>query len=412
MKLACVVGTRPQLIKVAAAWHALRRDHEPRLIDTGQHYDEEMAGRFFGELHLPAPDRQLGVGSGSRARQVAAIMDALEPVLLDERPDAVVVFGDTNSTLAGALVAAGLDLPLAHVEAGLRSFDRRMPEEINRVVVDHLAQLLLAPNAQATSNLTAEGIGGGLSDDAAGGSAGGSDDARAAGSSRGPDEDAAKRPGGGWRRPRVEVVGDLMQDLCAAAVPFVRDPASVGEGAPEEIAALHLRTGEYLFATVHRAENRPPEAIREWLALLGALGRPVVLALHPGTRRAIDESDCAVPPNVHAVPPQGYATTLALQLHAAAVVTDSGGVQREAGWLGTPALVLRGSTEWTGTLETQGGRSVLVGRDAARALDALARLAPAASSAGAAARRAAAATVAPAGADERVSAALGDWLGS
>ncbi len=386
MKLACVVGTRPQLIKAAAAWHALRRDHAPRLIDTGQHYDEEIAGRFFRELHLPPPDRQLGVGSGSHARQLAAMIDGLEPVLLDEQPDAVVVFGDTNSTLAGALVAAELDLPLAHVEAGLRSFDRRMPEEINRVVADHLAQLLLAPNEQAAANLRAEGVGAG---------------------------NAASGPAAeGWRRARVGVVGDLMQDLCAATLPHVRDHSAIGEGAPEDVRDLGLASGEYLFATVHRAENRAPDAIHEWLALLGALDRSVVLALHPGTRRAMDECDCVIPPNVHAVPPQGYATTLALQLHAAAVVTDSGGVQRESAWLGTPALVLRGSTEWTATLEEHGGRSALVGRDATLAVAALERLAPRAATPGSAIRRAAEAVVSPAGADDRVSASIAAWLGA
>ena len=399
MKVLCVVGTRPQLIKAAAAWPALRRDHEPRLVDTGQHYDEEMAGRFFGELHLPPPAHQLGVGSGSHAKQVAAIIDRLEPVVLDERPEAVAVFGDTNSTLAGALVAAKLDVPLAHVEAGLRSFDRRMPEEVNRVVVDHLAQLLLAPNASAAANLRAEGIG--------------VERAPALPVPAGP---AAEPPAGvgsgpvGPARIRVEITGDLMQDLCAATVPAVRDPEAVGADAPAPVADLRLRPGEYLFATVHRAENRPPEAVRGWLAVLAALDRPVVLALHPGTRRALDESDCAVPANVRIVPPQGYATTLALQLHAAAVVTDSGGVQRESAWLGTPALVLRETTEWGETLEERGGRGALVGRDPARAAAALARLAPATSGAADARRRATGAAVEPAGAADRISAALAAWL--
>jgi UDP-GlcNAc3NAcA epimerase len=384
MELACVVGTRPQIIKAAAVWPALRRRHRAHLIDTGQHYDEELAGSFFGELHLPPPAHQLGVGSGTHARQVAAMIDRLEPILLDARPDAVVVFGDTNSTLAGALVATKLELPLAHVEAGLRSFDRRMPEEINRVVVDHLSELLFAPNAEACANLRAEGIGLGLSGTGAVGPAA--------------------------SEVRVEEVGDLMQDLCAATLPQIRDAGAIAGGAPEPVAALRLRPGGYVFATVHRMENRRGPAIVEWLRVLDALARPVVLALHPGTHRALDEHDEILPANVHLVPPQGYRTTLALQLHAAAVATDSGGVQREAAWLGVPALVLRETSEWPETLESQGGRSVLVGRDPARASAALSRLSPSATAADAAVTRAATVEVAPAGAAEAISASLSAWL--
>jgi UDP-GlcNAc3NAcA epimerase len=383
MKLACVVGTRPQIIKAAALWPALRRDHAPRLIDTGQHYDAEMAGSFFGELRLPPPDHQLGVGSGSHARQTAAMMDRLEAIVVDERPDAVVVFGDTNSTLAGGLVAAKLAVPLAHVEAGLRSFDRRMPEEINRVVVDHLAQLLFAPNEGARANLAAEGIGVG---------------ARAGGVATA-------------RNVRVEVVGDLMQDLCSAAIEDVRDPGCIGARAPQPVATLGLAPGGYLFATIHRAENRPREALLAWTSLLATVaaetGLRVILALHPGTRASLGEHGVSLPPAVHAIPPQGYRTTLALQLNAAAVVTDSGGVQREAAWLRVPALVLRETTEWPETLEASGGRSALVGCDPVRAVAALTRLTPAG---GSAAVRARDAVVAPAGAADRISATLAAWL--
>lgn len=386
MKLACVVGTRPQIIKAAAIWPALRHVHAARLIDTGQHYDDALAGDFFGELHLPPPAHQLGVGSGSHARQVAAMIDRLEPVLLDDEPDAVVVFGDTNSTLAGALVASKLEIPLAHVEAGLRSFDRRMPEEVNRVVVDHLSELLFVPNENAYANLRAEGIGRGLAGFGVGGPAG--------------------------IERRVEVVGDLMQDLCAATVDAVRDATTVGVTAPASVQSLGLAPGGYVFATVHRAENRTPAALRQWLAVLGALERPVVLALHPGTRHALDEADAAFPPNVHLVGPLGYRTTLALQLHAAAVVTDSGGVQREAAWLGAPCLVLRDTTEWPETLESSGGRAALIGRDRDRACAALVRLAPAASAAGDARQRAAAVRVETVGAGDRIAASLAAWLHS
>ena len=383
MKVCCVVGTRPQLLKVAAAWPALAERHEPILVDTGQHYDESMAGAFFGELGLPPPARQLAVGSGTHARQLAAMTDRLEPILLDEAPDGVVVFGDTNSTLAGALTAAKMDLPVAHVEAGLRSFDRAMPEEINRVVVDHLCGLLLAPNEEAAANLRAEGIG-----------------HAPLGRARGPNTPQ-----------QVLVVGDLMQDLAAATAPRVVDPRMIGEAAPEPVRALGLRPGEYVFATVHRAENRRPEAIAAWTHLLGELERPVVLALHPGTRHVLDEFGAAIAREVHLVPPLGYATTLALQLHAAAVATDSGGVQREAAWLGVPTLVLRETTEWPETLEERGGRAVLVGRDAARARDALDRLSPRAHAAAGADRRARSVAVRESGAAARIADALASWLG-
>ena len=372
MKLACVVGTRPQLIKAAAAWPALRERHEVLLVDTGQHYDEEMAGAFFEELGLAAPDHSLGVGSGTHTRQLGAMLERLEPVLLDEAPDGVVVFGDTNSTLAGALAATKLELPVAHVEAGLRSFDRRMPEEINRILVDHLCDLLFAPTDEAVGHLRAEGI-------------------------------------DGSHGQAVMQVGDLMQDLCAESVPLIRDPASIGESAPPAVAALGLRPGSYLFATVHRAENRLPQAIEAWTRLLDELDRLVVLPLHPGTRRALDEHGAVLSQAIHLLPPQGYRTTLALQLHSAAVVTDSGGVQREAAWLGVPALILRETTEWPETLEERGGRAALVGRDLGRALGALERLAPTADAERVALERARDARVEPAGAARAIAEALAAW---
>jgi UDP-N-acetylglucosamine 2-epimerase len=375
VKLVCVVGTRPQLIKAAAAWPALGAQHRVVLVDTGQHYDEELAGAFFEELGLPEPDHALGVGSGTHARQLAAMIERLEPILLDESPDMVLVFGDTNSTLAGALTASKLELPVGHVEAGLRSFDRTMPEEINRVVVDHLAALLFAPGEAAAAQLRAEGIG-----EATG--------------------------------QQVVAVGDLMQDLCAASLSGVRDPAAIGEVAPDPVRSLGLRPGGYLFATVHRAENRSPAAIDAWTRLLDELGRPVVLALHPGTKRALDEFGAVLSQAVHLLPPLGYRTTLALQLHAGAVVTDSGGVQREAAWLGVPTLVLRETTEWPETLEERGGRAALVGRDLPRAQQALTRLAPTNEAEQMAAERARTADVKPAGADQAIAERLAAWPGA
>ncbi len=354
MRIVSVVGTRPQLIKAAALSPVLRQRHDEVFVDTGQHWDESMAGAFFGELGLPRPDHSLGIGGGSQAEQTGRMLSAVETVLLAERPDAVLIYGDTNSTLAGALAAAKIDVPVAHVEAGLRSFDRRMPEEVNRVVADHLSRWLFAPTPTAVANLAAEGIVDG-----------------------------------------VALVGDLMQDLAARAVDEVRDPAVLAG------AGFEVTPGRYLFATVHRAENRPPEAIAAWAALLGAVAtpdRPVILALHPGTRAALDAAGIRLSEWVRVVDPQGYRTTLALQLHAAAVLTDSGGVQREAAWLGVPCLVLRDRTEWLEAVASSGGRMVVVGLDAERARAELARLAPEASAPADAAHRAASLVLAPSGA--------------
>lgn len=368
MRIASVVGTRPQLIKAAALQPVLRRHHDDLFVDTGQHYDEAMAGAFFGELDLARPDVSLGIGGGGHGEQTGRMLLALEPLLERLRPDAVLVYGDTNSTLAGALAAAKLAIPVAHVEAGLRSFDRTMPEELNRVVTDHLARWRFAPTPAAVANLAAEGI-----------------------------------------RDGVREVGDLMLDLAARVSREVRDPAALAAAAGR--LDLSLEPGRYLFATVHRAENRAPAALRAWAALLAAVAspeRPVVLALHPGTASALEAEGMALGRDVLTVPPQGYRTSLALQLHAAAVLTDSGGVQREAAWLGVPCLVLRRSTEWVEAVAGSGGAMVLVGLDAGLARAALARLAPAATSPALAADRAAALDLQPAGAAEAISRTLAD----
>jgi UDP-GlcNAc3NAcA epimerase len=376
MKILSVVGTRPQLIKAAVVQPILRARHHELFVDTGQHWDESMAGAFFAELGLSAPDRSLGIGGGGHGEQTGRMLVALEPILEAERPDAVLVYGDTNSTVAGALAAAKLGIPVAHVEAGLRSFDRRMPEELNRVVADHLATWRFAPTPTAVANLAAEGIVEGV----------------------------------------VEV-GDVLHDLAARVSSGVRDPAVLGEiasriateEATESGAAVDLRPGGYLFATVHRAENRDPAALRAWTGLLGAVSRPdrpVVLALHPGTRAALDAERIPVPASVRVVEPQGYRTTLALQLHAAAVLTDSGGIQREAAWLGVPCLVLRATTEWVEAVADSRGLMVVIGLDGQRAADELDRLAPVAGAEAMARARAAGLHVAPVGAAAAIVAAL------
>ncbi len=371
MRIVSVVGTRPQLIKAAALSPVLRAQHDEILVDTGQHYDDDLAGDHFVSLGLGRPEHSLGIGSGPAAEQTGRMLIALGDVLATERPDAVLVYGDTNSTLAGALAGAKAGLPVAHVEAGLRSFDRRMPEEANRVVADHLSRWLFAPTPTAVGNLEAEGIHDG-----------------------------------------ILLVGDVMQDLAAASLSAVRDPAVLGPIARSLATSAGppaLAPGAYLFATVHRAENRESGALRAWAGLLGAVAsadRPVILALHPGTRAALADEGMALAPEIVVVGPQGYLTALALQLHAAAVITDSGGVQREAAWLGVPCLVLRSTTEWVEAVAGSGGRMVVVGTDRALAVRELARLAPP-DRAGAQARtRAAEVRLAPSGAAGAIAGAL------
>jgi UDP-GlcNAc3NAcA epimerase len=372
MRIVSVVGTRPQLIKAAALQPVLRRDHVEIFVDTGQHYDESMAGSFFGELGLARPDHSLGIGGGGHGDQTGRMLIALEPLLRDAAADAVLVYGDTNSTLAGALAAAKLGIPVAHVEAGLRSFDGRMPEELNRVVADHLSRWLFAPTDAAVANLAAEGISAG-----------------------------------------VVRVGDLMLDLAARVSPVVREPevlTAIGER-----LGLVLRPGGYLLATVHRAENRTPAAMAAWTGLLGAVAaadRPVVLPLHPGTREALAAAGIALPAWVRAIEPTGYATALALQLHAAAVLTDSGGVQREAAWFGVPCLVLRTTTEWTETVGGAGSSAVLVGLDRAAAVRELTARAPAPRSTELAGERVRTLHLEGPGAAERISAILAAGSGT
>jgi UDP-GlcNAc3NAcA epimerase len=372
VRILTVAGTRPQLIKAAALQPALRASHEEIFVDTGQHYDDALARAFFEELDLPAPNHSLGIAGGGHGDQTGRMLIALEPILQETDPDAVLVYGDTNSTLAGALTAAKLHIPVAHVEAGLRSFDRRMPEELNRIVADHLARWRFAPTPASVANLATEGITDG-----------------------------------------VVLVGDIMQDLAARVGRDVCDP-SVLDRVSDLLETLspgtgRLRPGGYVFATIHRAENRLAASIRAWAAILEHAARPdrpVILAIHPGTAAAVHAAQVTLGPGVRTVPPLGYRTSLALQMHAAAVITDSGGVQREAAWLRTPCLVLRGSTEWVEAVAGSGGRMMVVGLDPRLAAAGLERLAPAGSTQALAAHRAASFDLPPAGAAEAIAAAL------
>jgi UDP-N-acetylglucosamine 2-epimerase len=310
-----VVGARPQFVKLAPLSRALRRGLREVLVHTGQHYDHEMSDAFFSELALPVPDRHLGLGSGPHGAMTGRMLEGLEAVLVAEAPDLVVVVGDTNSTLAGALAAAKLGLPVAHVEAGLRSFDVRMPEEINRKLTDHLSQLLLCPTPTGVRNLAREGI-----------------------------------------RRGVHCVGDVMADAVRTWLPRARRRPVAVEG---------IADGAYYLATLHRQENvDDPERLAGVLGALSALRHPTLLPLHPRTAQRLEALGLKPGGLVHLLRPQPYLEMLRLQAGARAVLTDSGGMQKEAYLLGTPCITLRDTTEWVETL--RGGANRLAGADPRR----------------------------------------------
>jgi UDP-N-acetylglucosamine 2-epimerase len=325
VKVVTVVGARPQFIKAAPVSDALaqRGVHEV-MVHTGQHYDPSMSEVFFEELAIPPPAYNLGVGSGSHAAQTARMLEGIEQVLVEERPCWVVVYGDTNSTLAGALAAAKLNLSVAHVEAGLRSFDRSMPEEVNRVLVDHLSDLCLAPTPVAIGNLRNEG-----------------------------------------RAAAAALVGDVMVDA-------LRRVSSAGRDLPEPARKARDEAGEYLLATLHRAATTDdPVRLRRAVLLLGSMPLPVVLPLHPRTKAALAREGVVLPPTIHVCKPFGYGDMVAATAAARAVVTDSGGLQKEAFLLGTPCVTLRDTTEWVETVEA--GWNTLVDLDVDAAVAAVKR---------------------------------------
>ena len=323
MKIMTVVGARPQLIKAAAVSRELRKRHAEILVHTGQHYDYEMSGIFFDGLEMPAPDVNLAVGSGCHGVQTGAMLEKIEQLLLAERPDWLLIYGDTNSTLAGALAASKLSVPVVHIEAGLRSFNRRMPEEINRVVADHLSSLLLCPSDTAVRNLAAEGI-----------------------------------------SQNVHVVGDVMLDI----LNWARTRVSARQ--PELFDRLGVRQQSYLLATVHRSENTDDAArLSGILGAFNSLDEPVLFPVHPRTRKAISRSGCALRPHVQLIDPMGYLDMMTVAGSARMVLTDSGGLQKEAYWLGVPCLTLRDETEWVETVEARW--NTLVGSDSEQILHAV-----------------------------------------
>jgi UDP-GlcNAc3NAcA epimerase len=332
MKIFTVVGNRPQFVKAAAVSGPLRERHEEILVHTGQHHDDSLSRVFFTELGLARPDRELGIGGGTNSEQTARMLAALGPALAQERPHAVLVYGDTNSTLAGALAAAQAGIPVVHVEAGMRSFDHTMPEELNRVLTDHIGDLLLCASETAAGNLRAESA-----------------------------------------RGRIELVGDVMVDLALHLRQSVRANLAV-------LATHALAPRAYLLLTAHRAGNvDDPERLRALVELVRALPGPVLFPIHPRTRRRLAEAglahELAGRDGLRLTEPLGYVEFGALLYHARAVLTDSGGVQKEAYLAGVPCVTLRDSTEWVETVDA--GWNTLVDLDAAAALAALERTPPA-----------------------------------
>ncbi|MFO7598557.1 MAG: UDP-N-acetylglucosamine 2-epimerase (non-hydrolyzing) [Candidatus Desulfacyla sp.] len=329
MKIATVIGARPQFIKAAPLSRAIAEHNRTNpgaaineiLVHTGQHYDDAMSAVFFRELEIPEPVYHLSIGSGLHGEQTGRMLAEIEKVLLDEKPDWVLVYGDTNSTLAGALVAAKLHIPIAHVEAGLRSFNRRMPEEINRVVADHLSRLLLCPSETARANLQAEGITQG-----------------------------------------VELVGDVMAD----AVLFAKEKTSQSS----ILKDLELDPKRYLLATVHRAENTDDaNRLTNILSAFSQIDETIIFPVHPRTRKCL-ESACYQPPsNLKLLEPVGYFEMIALEQSACMILTDSGGMQKEAYWLEVPCITVRDETEWVETVET--GWNVMTGADSQKILRAV-----------------------------------------
>jgi UDP-N-acetylglucosamine 2-epimerase (non-hydrolysing)/UDP-GlcNAc3NAcA epimerase len=329
MRVLTVVGNRPQFVKAAGVSRRLRELHDEQLVHTGQHHDDDLSAVFFAELDVPAPDHWLGISGGANTSQLGRMLSGLGPLVEDLRPDAVLVYGDTNSTLAGALAGADRGIPVVHVEAGMRSFDRRMPEERNRVLTDQLSALLLCSSALAVENLGREGV-----------------------------------PG------RAEVVGDVMVDVALDVQPRARRRL-------EPLRRLGVEPGAYVLATAHRAGNvDDPAQLARLVELLEAVGGPIVLPLHPRTRARLDAAGLAerVGRALRVCGPLGYLDFTALLCNARAVLTDSGGVQKEAYLAGVRCVTLREQTEWVETVEA--GWNTLVGLDGDAARRALAAPAP------------------------------------
>lgn len=316
MKLLTIIGARPQFIKAAPFSEEFRKENSEILVHTGQHYDVNMSDIFFDELGIPKPDYNLGVGSGSHGKQTANMLEGIEDILLKEKPDGLLVYGDTNSTLAGALAASKLHIPVYHVEAGLRSYNKLMPEEQNRILTDHISDMLLCPTQTALENLKKEGITDG-----------------------------------------VVNTGDLMYDTVLRNINIAQKKYSNGvwfdEIVRENGEISKISEKGYYLSTIHRAENTDnPEKILKIFTAFSRLDKPVLLPLHPRTKKLIENYNINLK-NIIIIKPIGYLLMLYLTSNAYMVVTDSGGVQKEAYFLKTPCTTLRDQTEWIETLKNE-----------------------------------------------------------
>lgn len=305
-KIAFIVGTRPNFIKIAPIYDliGIYNNIQPILIHTGQHYDINMNEVFFEDLRLPKPDYNLQVGSNTHSKQTAEIMIKLEELLITQKPDLVCVFGDVNSTLAGALVSSKMNIMLAHIEAGLRSFNKEMPEEINRIVADHLSDLLFAPSKSAMKNLEFEGL-----------------------------------------KSKSYFTGDIMFDAVLRNLPIAEQKSSI-------LSEYQLKNKRYIFMTLHRPYNVDnPERLKEIIHYLYEIPFRIIFAVHPRTKSIITINKINIPENIKICEPVGYFDSLVLQKNAFRVVTDSGGIQKEAFFLQTPCITIRSETEWKETVE-------------------------------------------------------------
>lgn len=308
-KIISVVGARPNFIKLAALSSILSNNFDHKILHTGQHYDYELSRHFFDELEMPTPNWNLNVGSSSHGDQTAAMIKGIEKILLYENPSLVVVYGDTNTTLAGSLAAAKLGIPVAHIEAGTRSFDKKMPEEINRIITDHISEVLLCPSKLAVKNLKKEGL-----------------------------------------TKNVFVTGDVMYDIFLNVTPDL-----------SILKRLKLITLKYYFATIHRQKNTEDSLrLKKIIELLDSLDLPVIFPVHPRTKKAITKNKIRCS-NIIFVNPLKFSYNLALQKNSKAILTDSGGIQKEAYWLRVPCITFRNSTEWPEIVET--GWNVLIEYD-------------------------------------------------
>lgn len=327
MKILTVIGARPQFIKAAALSNIIREKHEEIIVHTGQHYDENMSKIFFEELNIPRPDYNLGVGSGAHGKQTGEMLINLEDIYLNEKPDLILVYGDTNSTLAGALCGSKLLIPIAHVEAGLRSFNKNMPEEQNRILTDHLSEFLFVPTKSAENNLKNEGI-----------------------------------------LNNVFNVGDVMYDAILHFSKIAKLKSNILE-------SIGIEKNNYILATIHRAENTNDiNRLKNIISALNESDKEVVLPLHPRTKHYISQYHLRLNSNIKVINPVGYLDMISLEINSNKIVTDSGGVQKEAYFMGKPCITLRDETEWIETVNI--GWNLIVGTNEKLIVDAILNFRP------------------------------------